>query len=84
MTIVLIAIAGAAACFARDTAIFVPAIINAILSFWENGVLANYGRGEAPQLGRMNLQSFVPSAVRPISQILERRWYSHRVSSDAE
>lgn len=47
MPILLIGVAVAAAVVAYDSSLFVPAVIVAVLSFWGNGVLANYGRHEA-------------------------------------
>ena len=47
MAPLFIVVAVAAAVLSHGTAIFAPAIVNAVLSFWSNGVLANFRREEA-------------------------------------
>ncbi len=44
MYLVFIAMAIGAAVLAAGTAVIVPAVINAVLAFWANGVLANFRR----------------------------------------
>ena len=47
MPVILIGVAIAAAVVTYETGAFVIAIVNAVGSFWSNGVLANYRRHEA-------------------------------------
>lgn len=42
MAILLIGVAVVAAVVSAGTAVFVPAIVNVVASFWANGVLANH------------------------------------------
>lgn len=42
MIVLLIALSAAAAVVSFGTAVFVPAVFNAVASFWSNGVMANY------------------------------------------
>ena len=46
MVILLIGLCVAAAIMTQGTAVFTVAVINAILSVWGNGVLANYSFAE--------------------------------------
>jgi hypothetical protein len=46
----LIALAFAAAWFSADSVLLVPAILNAVVSVWSNGVMANYHAREAEQI----------------------------------
>ena len=50
MTLALIALSVLAAYLSRGTGLWVFAVANAVASVWSNGVMANYGRGDADEI----------------------------------